>query len=100
MRALFLQLWRGEVPLARAFWEYAILYGLLVNLLATAGSFALFATDASTALAVAFFCLPIPYNFFVLVAVWRSAGRYTGPKQWADLARVAVVVWVLLVSVA
>ena len=100
MRVLFHQLWAGEVPLARAFWEYAILYGLLVNLLATAGSFALFAADASTAVAVAIFCLPIPYNLFVLVAVWRSAGRYRGPQPWADVARVAAVVWVLLVTVA
>ena len=28
-------------------------------------------------------------SVFILVAVWRSAGHYLGPKVWAILARVA-----------
>jgi hypothetical protein len=89
------RLWAGEVPLARTFWEYAIVYGLLVNLLATIASFALLTEDASGVSALVLFLLPVPYNVLVMVAVWRSAARYPGPPVWADLARAAVVVWTL-----
>lgn len=100
MTTLLRRLWRGEVPLARAFWEYAIVYGLLLNLATTIASFALFAAKAPAAYGVMLFLLPLPYNLLALVAVWRSAGRYRGPRHWADLARIAVTVWVLLASLA
>lgn len=100
MTAAIRRLWRGEVPLARAFWEFAILYGLLLNLLATIASFGLFTTDTPTVYGIVVFLLPAPYNLLVLVAVWRSAGRYQGPRLWADLARPVVVLWIVLVTLA
>jgi len=96
----FVRLWRGEESLARAFWEYAILYGTLANLITTAATFAALALGLSGAIALAFFVLPIPYNIFVVVAVWRSAQRYQGPREWALLARIGVVVWALVASLA
>ncbi len=92
------RLWTGEMPLARAFWEYAIVYGFVLNLFTTIASFALLTADASPALALAIFLLPLPYNLFVLVAVWRAAARYAGPSHWAGFARAAVVLWVLLAT--
>jgi hypothetical protein len=92
------RLWAGEVPLARAFWEYAMVYGFVLNLFTTIASFALLTTDAPAAFGLAIFFLPMPYNLFVLVAVWRAAARYVGPRHWASYARVAVVLWVLLVT--
>lgn len=94
------RLWAGEMPLARAFWEYAIVYGFVLNLFTTIASFALLTADASSALALIIFFLPMPYNLFVLVAVWRAAARYAGPRHWAGFARMAVVLWVLLVTLA
>jgi hypothetical protein len=35
MNRLIKDLWAGDVALARAFWEFAILYGLVVNLTTT-----------------------------------------------------------------
>jgi hypothetical protein len=96
----FVRLWRGEESLARAFWEYAILYGTLANLITTAATFAALALGLSGAIALAFFVLPIPYNIFVVVAVWRSAQRYQGSREWALLARIGVVVWALIASLA
>ena len=94
------RLWCGEESLARAFWEYAILYGTLANLLATAGMFAAVASGLSALLAVAIHLLPIPYNIFVVVAVWRSAQRYPGQQEWSLLARIGVVVWALIATIA
>jgi hypothetical protein len=87
------RLWGGEVPLARAFWYYAMIGGTALNAMTTLLAMALLSMDAPAALAVIVFALPIPYNLLVLVAVWRSAGAYQGLGIWADLARAAIVVW-------
>jgi hypothetical protein len=89
MRAL----WNGNLPLARAFWEYAVVYVALVNLVTTYAAFAVMAADLPGWLALAVFLLPLPYIVMAVVGVWRSAAAYTGPQHWASLARVASVLW-------
>ncbi|WP_265519810.1 hypothetical protein [Nitratireductor luteus] len=89
MRAL----WAGQLPLRRAFWEYALIYGTLASLLATGSALALFAAGAPAAAALAVHFLPLPYLLVAVVGVHRSAARYTGPPIWARLAEVAVVLW-------
>lgn len=97
MIALVRRLWAGDMPLVKAFWDYAILYGLVLNGLTTIAALALYTTDLPAAVGFAVFLLPLPYNLFVLVAVWRSAARYAGPRHWAEAARI-VVVWVVVVT--
>lgn len=89
------KLWAGRMPLPRAFWEFAVFYGFVLNLVTTVATFGLLALDVTEAVAMAVFFLPLPYNLFVLVAVWRSAARYQGPAHWANAARVAVTLWVV-----
>jgi hypothetical protein len=92
-------LWKGQLPLAQAFWEYAVVYVALANLLATIVAFAVVAADLPAALAVAVFLLPIPYILVAVVGVWRSAAAYVGPPHWASLARTAAVLWGGLMAV-
>lgn len=94
------KLWAGRMPLPRAFWEFAIFYGFVLNLFTTVGCFALLAMDVPAAIAMTVFFLALPYNLFVLVAVWRSAARYPGPPHWANAARVAVTLWVVAATLA
>jgi hypothetical protein len=54
-------LWKGHVPLARAFWEHAVFYVALANLCATAVSLGALAAGLPAVLAVAIFLLRIPY---------------------------------------
>ena len=42
--------------------------------------------------------LPLPYNLFVCVAVWRSAARYAGPAHWAEVARWGTLAGMLVLS--
>jgi hypothetical protein len=93
-------LWAGDVPLGRAFWDYAIFYGLLLNFITHFLFFVLLLNDAHMALVGLAFALPIPYNVLVTVAVWRSAGRYEGPKKWAEWARVGILVWLVVLTAA
>jgi hypothetical protein len=94
------RLWRGEEPLGRAFWLYTVLYGTLANTIATVGMFAAVVANAPVWLALLIHFLATPYNLFVVVAVWRSAGRYRGPHHWAALARIGVIVWALIATAA
>lgn len=89
MRAL----WKGQLPLARAFWEHAVLYLLLANLCATGAAFAMIAADLPAVLALPVFLLPVPYVVVAIVGVWRSADAYPGPTHWASLARYAAILW-------
>lgn len=91
-------LWAGEVPLAEAFWQYAVLYGMLANLVATFAFAMMVAMEMSPFLFIPVFLLPVPYNIFMIVGVWRSAEHYRGPRQWADLARIVTPLWMLLLS--
>ncbi|MEX2128621.1 MAG: hypothetical protein WD871_10320 [Xanthobacteraceae bacterium] len=100
MKQLVADLWNGRLPLARAFWEYAIVYGSLANLVATLFALAAFAKDLPAALGLFLFFLPAPYNLLMVVSVWKSAARYQGPVMWPALARVLIVVWAAVCSLA
>jgi hypothetical protein len=94
------RLWRGDVALAHAFWRCGVAYGSLLNLMTTIVAFALLAAGAAIPLVVLAHLLPLPYNVLVVVGVWRSAARYRGDVLWANLARVAVIAWAVLATVA
>jgi hypothetical protein len=86
-------LWRGDLPLGQAFWEYAIAYGMIVNIVATVAAIATVAAGLPDALAICLFLTPLPYILTFAVGVFRSADKYRGPPQWATLAKMAVIVW-------
>ena len=86
-------LWRGDVPLGQAFWGYAIVYGTIANIVATAAAIAAVAAGLPNAVAICLFLVPVPYILTAIVGVMRSADRYQGPAKWASLAKVAVVMW-------
>ncbi len=93
-------LWGGQVPLNETFWSYAVWYGVLLNFTTSAVFMFLLAAEAGAHILTPVFLLPIPYNIFVIVAVWRSADRYPGPRKWADLARFGTVFWMLALTAA
>jgi hypothetical protein len=92
---LLRRLWVGEVPLAQVFWNYAMIGGSAFNVAATLAAMALLASDAPDVAAIVAFALPIPYNLLMVVAVWQSARAYTGARLWADLARLAIIIWTI-----
>ena len=100
MQKVIADLWSGQMPLPRAFWEFAICYGTLLNLVTTFASLAALSMGAAGLVALALHFLPLPYNVFAVVAVWRSAGHYPGPAIWAPLSRIGVMIWALIASVA
>lgn len=93
------RLWRGELPLADAFWNWAVIGGLVVNIVSSGLFLALMMADQPIAALVAGYAPSLPYNFVATVGVWRSAAHYDGDKQWADAARLVTVVGMVLMSV-
>ena len=93
------RLWRGEVGLASAFWEYALVWGTFVAVVTTALAYGAFVAGAPLWLAAVMFFMAVPYTLLVTVGVWRSADRYQGPQKWAHAARIAVLIWAVAVIV-
>jgi len=86
-------LWLGYLPLEIAFWHYAIFYGLVFNIIATAVALVLIVLEAPIALAIIVHLLPVPYSVVAMAGVWRSADRYHGQSNLATLARIGVLAW-------
>jgi ABC-type uncharacterized transport system permease subunit len=89
-------LWRGELKLPLAFWHYAIGYGTIANILATAAAIGAVLAGLPDILAIVLHFLPLPYVAVAVVGVWRSAARYQGDPAWANLAKAAIVGWAAL----
>jgi hypothetical protein len=90
VKRLVIDLWRGDVPLATSFWEYTVVYGLLLNAAALLVFLALLTQDQAL-VGMVIHSIPTPYNLFMFVAVWRAAGKYPGPRELSAAARVAAV---------
>ena len=93
------QLWDGEMSLARSFWEFGIVYGTLIHLIATGAAFGAFVMGTPLWIAATLYFLPAPYAILVVVGVWRSAARYRGPAERAHLARLGILAWAVLATV-
>jgi uncharacterized membrane protein len=89
------RLWRGEAPLDVAFWNWAVIGGLLVNIATSIGFFLLMQAREPMAALLVGYGLSVPYNALAAIGVWRSAARYDGPPHLAGLAR-----WITLLGMA
>ncbi|MBT6443255.1 MAG: hypothetical protein HOK61_12580 [Alphaproteobacteria bacterium] len=98
MKTVF-RLWRGELALADAFWNWAAVGGLAVNLVSSAAFLFLIMAEQPVVAALAGYVFSVPYNIVVVVGVWRSAARYDGEQKWADLARIVTAAGMILLSV-
>jgi hypothetical protein len=92
-------LWRGELSLSDAFWNWAVFGGLIVNIVSSALFLWLIMSDYPILALIAGYAFPVPYNFMVCVGVWRSADRYSGDPRQANLARIVTTVGMILLSV-
>jgi hypothetical protein len=95
----FSQLWRGDLSLDDAFWNWAVIGGLLVNFATSAAFLFLIMEDRPILAALAGYLPSVPYNVVVLIGVWRSAERYDGDSRYANLARIVTLIGFVLFTV-
>ena len=93
------RLWRGDLALEDAFWNWAVIGGLIVNLTSSLVFLILIAEDRLIAAYLVGYGLSLPYNVLATVGVWRSAGRYEGDSRRAQFARAIVVIGMVILSV-
>ena len=86
-------LWLGHLPLEIAFWKYAIIYGLALNVAATAVALFLVVLDVPIAYALIVHLLPVPYGVLAICGVWRSADHSGGRRDFSAFAKAGVVAW-------
>jgi len=82
-RGFFSKLVNGDIGLAKTYWLYGFVVGLIINVLTRI-------IPSLGALAV-ILAVAIPYQIMVLLGVWRAADKYQGRKAWAILAKIATV---------
>ena len=93
------RLWRGELPLADAFWNWAVFGGVLVNGITTFLFLLLIWADRPIEALFVGYAFSVPYNIIAAVGVWRSAEAYAGDRRWATVARIVTVIGMVLLSV-
>lgn len=91
--------WRGDLPLAEAFWTWTVTIGLLVNLSTTIAFLTLISLDRTWAALFVGYAFSVPYNIMAVIGTWRSADRYQGQNVYADLGRGASIMLMAVLSV-
>lgn len=95
---ILLRLFRGEVSLYVTYWIYGSLVGVGLGVVQTAieaNYYDLVSTEVGSLAIAGFYWFVVGYTLFILVAIWRSAGKYDGRPVWATLARLAVLFGIL-----
>ncbi len=81
----FHRFWDGELSLPQSYWIVGVLISIPVG--ALLGVF-IGIIGAPINTMYAFF---IPWYVYIIVGVWRSSDKYKGPKVWAILAKILMI---------
>ena len=85
----FASRWVGQVSLPLLFWRDMIGVASLINLAASVGALIAMASGLPPVWAVVMHFAPLPYNLFLVWAVWRH-------EQASSTAKLAALVWFLI----
>ncbi|MEX1196349.1 MAG: hypothetical protein WEB57_00620 [Pseudohongiellaceae bacterium] len=79
-------LWAGDAGLAKTYWLYCVVAGLVGGLLLAATGM-----EPGAPLTVIVLALIGSYFFIAYVGLWRASNKYEGPSVWAILSKIVVV---------
>lgn len=89
LRFFFTQRWQGRVGWPTLFWRDLLLAGTSMNVLMTGTALVLLSQDVALPWVLLVHLLPLPYNLFIVSALWRLPQR-------PALVVGASVAWLLL----
>ena len=81
----FVKFWNGDLSLPMSYWLVGVVFSLVVGFVI--GVIVIAAGLHEDAM----FGFLIPWYVYTTVGIWRSSNKYKGPKGWAILAKVAVI---------
>lgn len=99
MSKLFVQGWKGETSLAKAFWLIYILFGIIIAIIITL-PFALLTPDFMQSPAAQLHYSPIirtiylPYSIYAAICVWRCGVKSN--LFWKIVSRILVILSIAL----
>jgi len=94
-------LWRGDVSLAKTYWLFGVVVGVCYAIVFAYIEYQSrgLSEGLGPVFIIALRLSCFLYAMFINIAIWRSANKYRGPKQWAILAKVMVLVsWAALIK--
>ena len=86
---IFVRFWNGELSLPASYWGIGLLGGLLYG--GAIGIFTMMLGMSEDAM----WGFIIPFQIYTVVGIWRSSDKYKGPKFWAVLAKIGVVLGII-----
>jgi hypothetical protein len=89
--------WHGNVQLGQLLWQDTILYGTAINVAAAVVALLLYASDAPVLIGTAIYFSPLPYNVYLVAAVWRTTAAAQEP--WATGARILALLWFIAMMI-
>lgn len=87
----FSRRWHNRIPLSVLLWRDMLGVGTLINLTATLMALIALTQGAHLAIALALHFAPMPYNVFLVAALWRAPDRH-------PLAMAVAAGWLLAVT--
>lgn len=87
------RLWRGEVPAARVFWEYAAGWGTLLNLVMSGFALVAFVKDMP-ALGLLLHFSTLPYNALMVLSIFRTTANPSA--EHVAFFRAGILLWFVL----
>jgi hypothetical protein len=87
----FRELWGGEIPFSRVFWNDMLIVGTTVNIVALLAAMLILSSSAPAVVGLIIHLLPIPYNLALAVGASRSA-EVIEPR-WAWIAQAIATLW-------
>ena len=92
-KGFIMDFWNGDVKLWKSFWLMrtlaAFVYGVII---ATAWAVMNPYVEFPILLAL---ILIVPVDVFMIIGTWRSSDKYKGPKFWAVLTKIVLVLGII-----
>ena len=97
LAGFFRSRWQGKVPLDRLFWRDMLLVATLISIASSALALVLLGLKLPLWLVLLVHVLPVPYNIFLTLAVWRTAEKTGGVK--ASMMMLGSALWLIASAV-
>jgi hypothetical protein len=95
--AFFVRRWERQVPLGTLVWRDMFLVATLINLVAAFASLMALGFKAELPVVLAVFHAPMPYNLFLVGAIWRTSQLVDTTR--ASTAKFGAVAWLVAMTV-
>lgn len=92
------RLWRGAMPLADAFWTWAVAIGFVINGGTSIACYVLLIADRPVAALIVGYLLSIPFNIVATIGVLRSSRRADADPALARFVRLVIIPVMVLLS--